>query len=201
MKFTLPELPYSPEALEPVIDAKTMRTHHGKHHKAYIDNLNEALAKYPELEYNTIDDLLFDLDSLPEDIQDTVRNNGGGHYNHSMFWKILTPVGSFAPPSKELMGKIEEDFGSFEEFKKQFAEAAKTRFGSGWAWLIVTRDGTLKVTSTPNQDTPLDEGVPILGLDVWEHAYYLNYLNRRPDYIVSFFSVINWKAVESLLGE
>jgi Fe-Mn family superoxide dismutase len=201
MKFTLPELPYATNALEPFIDEVTMKTHHGKHHQAYIDKLNEALAKHPDIPEQSIEALLLNLNKLPEDIKTDIRNNGGGHFNHSLFWKILIPANTFVPPSKELMEVFKQDFGSFEKFKEQFADAAKKQFGSGWAWLIIDKDGKLKITSTPNQDTPLLEGVPLLGLDVWEHAYYLNYLNRRPDYIEAFFSVINWKAVESLLGE
>jgi Fe-Mn family superoxide dismutase len=201
MKFTLPELPYAHKALEPIIDETTMKTHHGKHHKGYVDKLNEALAKHPELPEQSIEELLLNLDKLPEDIQTDIRNNGGGHFNHSLFWKVLTPADKFVPPSKELMEVIKQDFGSFDKFKEQFSEAAKKQFGSGWAWLIIDKDGKLKVTSTPNQDTPLAEGVPLLGLDVWEHAYYLNYLNRRPDYIEAFFSIVNWEVVESFIVE
>lgn len=201
MKFVLPELPYEVNALEPFIDGVTMKTHHGKHHQAYVDKLNEALAKHPELPEQSIEELLLNLNNLPEDIKTDVQNNGGGHFNHSLFWKILIPAGMFVPPSEELMKLIKEDFGSFEKFKEQFTESAKKQFGSGWAWLIIDKDGKLKVTSTPNQDTPLLEGVPLLGLDVWEHAYYLNYLNRRPDYIEAFFSMINWKVVESFIAE
>jgi Fe-Mn family superoxide dismutase len=201
MKFELPELPYATDALEPFIDETTMKTHHGKHHKGYVDKLNEALAKHPELPEQSIEELLLNLDKLPEDIQADIRNQGGGHFNHSLFWKILIPSGKFVSPSEELMEIFKQDFGSFDKFKEQFAEAAKKQFGSGWAWLIIDKDGKLKVTSTPNQDTPLAEGVPLLGLDVWEHAYYLNYLNRRPDYIEAFFSIINWKVVESFIAE
>jgi superoxide dismutase, Fe-Mn family len=201
MKFTLPKLPYETKALEPFIDEVTMKTHHGKHHQAYIDKLNEALDKHPELSEQSIEELLLNLNNLPEDIKTDIQNNGGGHFNHSLFWKILTPASEFVPPSEELMEVIKQDFGSFEKFKEQFTEAAKKQFGSGWAWLIIDKDGKLKVISTPNQDTPLLEGVPILGLDVWEHAYYLNYLNRRPDYIEAFFSIVNWKVVESFIAE
>jgi Fe-Mn family superoxide dismutase len=199
MKFTLPELPYSLNALEPFIDEKTMKTHHGKHHKTYVDNLNEVMSKHAELNYKDIEDVLMNLDKLPEDIREAVRNNGGGHFNHSLFWKMMTSVSSFVEPSKNLMSRINKDFGSFEYFKEQFTEEAKKRFGSGWTWLIIDNNNTLKVVSTPNQDTPLSQGKPILGLDVWEHAYYLNYLNRRADYIEAFFSIINWPFVESLL--
>lgn len=198
MKFELPKLPYDFNALEPIIDEKTMKLHHGKHHQAYVTNLNEALEKHPDLPGQPIEDLLRNLNTLPDDIQTAVRNNGGGHFNHSLFWLTLIPVDKFVEPSKEFMERINKDFGSFDAFKEQFSEAAKKQFGSGWAWLIVDKEGKLKVTATPNQDAPLAEGKPILGLDVWEHAYYLNYLNRRPDYIKAFFSIINWQFVESL---
>jgi Fe-Mn family superoxide dismutase len=200
MPFTLPELPYALNALEPVIDAKTMEIHHGKHHQAYITNLNAALEPFPELQALSIESLLLQLDTLPAAIQAAVRNNGGGHFNHTLFWTLLTPVSRYQPPSARLLSLIEKDFGSFDQFKDLFSQAAKTRFGSGWAWLILTPEGKLKVTSTPNQDTPLNEGKPLLGLDVWEHAYYLNYQNRRPDYVSAFFTIINWSVVESLLA-
>lgn len=190
--YKLPNLTYAYDALEPIIDAKTMEIHHTKHHNAYVTNLNQALAKHPEFNLS-LDEMLFDLEKVPEDIRGAVRNNGGGHYNHSLFWEVLTPGGSNEPKG-ELALEINKAFGSFEEFKVLFGNAAKTRFGSGWAWLLKTKDG-LKVTSTPNQDTPLNEGKPILGLDVWEHAYYLNYQNRRPDYVEAFFKVINWDVV------
>ncbi len=190
--YKLPNLNYAYNALEPVIDARTMEIHHTKHHNAYVTNLNQALAKYPELKLS-LNEMLFDLNKVPEDIRGAVRNNGGGHYNHSLFWEVMTPGGA-SEPSGELLAQINKDFGSFENFKEQFSTAAKTRFGSGWAWLLKTDNG-LKVTSTPNQDTPLNEGTPILGLDVWEHAYYLNYQNRRPDYVTEFFKVINWDVV------
>lgn len=190
--YKLPNLTYAYNALEPVIDARTMEIHHTKHHNAYVTNLNQALAKYPELKLS-LDEMLFDLNKVPEDIRGAVRNNGGGHYNHALFWEILTPGGAHMPSGK-LLAEINKAFGSFESFKEQFSTAAKTRFGSGWAWLLKTDQG-LKVTSTPNQDTPLNEGKPILGLDVWEHAYYLNYQNRRPDYVEEFFKVINWDEV------
>ena len=199
MPYTLPALPYAFDALEPIFDAKTMEIHHGKHHQAYITNLNAALAKYPELPEQSIEALLKNLNNLPKDIQTAVRNNGGGHFNHSLFWTLLTPVSKFVAPSTKLHDRINKDFGSFDAFKEAFANAAKTRFGSGWAWLVVDGKGTLKVTSTANQDTPFDEGKPVLGLDVWEHSYYLHYQNRRPDYINAFFSIINWPAVEALL--
>jgi Fe-Mn family superoxide dismutase len=199
MPYTLPALPYAFDALEPIFDAKTMEIHHGKHHQAYITNLNAALAKYPTLPEQSIEALIKNLPNLPKDIQTAVRNNGGGHFNHSLFWTLLTPVAKFKAPSTKLHERINKDFGSFDAFKETFANAAKTRFGSGWAWLIVDAKGTLKVTSTANQDTPFEEGKPILGLDVWEHSYYLHYQNRRPDYINAFFSIVNWKAVEALI--
>lgn len=199
MKFTLSPLPYAYDFLEPVIDAKTMEIHHGKHHQAYVTNLNAALEKYPNLPEQSIETLLKNLTNLPADIQTAVRNNGGGHFNHTLFWQILINEKQFQAPSQNMLAKITAAFGSFDQFKEQFANAAKTRFGSGWAWLIVTASGELKVTSTPNQDVPFAEGKPILGLDVWEHAYYLNYQNRRPDYVSNFFKIINWKKVEENL--
>lgn len=199
MKFTLAPLPYAFNFLEPIIDAKTMEIHHGKHHQTYVTNLNAALEKYPTLPEQTIEQLLINLEKLPGDIQTAVRNNGGGHFNHTLFWSILTSEKTFLPPSAKLLERLVKDFGSFDAFKEQFANAGKTRFGSGWAWLIVDPTGKLKVTSTANQDVPFKEGKPILGLDVWEHAYYLNYQNRRADYITNFFKIINWKKVEDLL--
>ena len=192
MKFELPTLGYAYDALEPFIDARTMEIHYTKHHQGYTNNLNAALEKHPEL--NTpLETLLADLTLVPEDIRGAVRNNGGGYFNHKLFWSILK-VNNGATPTGDLVAAIDKAFGSFDAFKEAFATAAKTRFGSGWAWLVVTPEG-LKVTSTPNQDTPLAEGTPILGLDVWEHAYYLNYQNRRPDYVSAFFSVVNWDQV------
>jgi superoxide dismutase, Fe-Mn family len=199
MKFILSPLPYAYDFLEPVIDAKTMEIHHGKHHQAYVTNLNAALEKYPNLPEQSIETLLKNLTNLPADIQTAVRNNGGGHFNHTLFWQILINEKQFQAPSQNMLAKITAAFGSFDQFKEQFANAAKTRFGSGWAWLIVTASGELKITSTPNQDVPFAEGKPILGLDVWEHAYYLNYQNRRPDYVSNFFKIINWKKVEENL--
>lgn len=196
MKYTLPQLNYGYDALEPYIDQMTMMIHHTKHHQAYIDQLNLALDKHPELYEKLLPELLSNIASLPQDIQTAVRNHGGGHFNHSLFWQILTPN---APkkPTGALLKAIETSFGSFDQFKEQFANAAKTRFGSGWAWLIVNSQKKLVVVSTPNQDTPLDQGTPILGLDVWEHAYYLKYQNRRPDYIQSFFDLIHWDMVNT----
>lgn len=201
MAFTLPALPYAADALEPHIDKATMEIHHGKHHAGYVNNLNAALEKHPGLADKSLDELLSSLDALPEDIRTAVRNNGGGHANHSLFWQLMKAKGG-GQPSGRLKKSIEETFGSFDEFKKQFAAAAATRFGSGWAWLVLNRKGELEVTSTPNQDTPIMEGkFPILGLDVWEHAYYLNYQNRRPDYVQAFFNVVNWDKVEDLFED
>jgi Fe-Mn family superoxide dismutase len=194
MKFELPKLGYAYDALEPFIDARTMEIHYTKHHQGYTNKLNAALEAHPELD-QPLETLLADLSLVPEDIRGAVRNNGGGFFNHRLFWTILK-VNNGATPSGALAKQIEKDFGSFDAFKELFATAAKTRFGSGWAWLVVTPAG-LKVTSTPNQDTPLAEGTPILALDVWEHAYYLNYQNRRPDYVSAFFSVVNWDQVEA----
>lgn len=199
MSFELKPLPYAFNALEPFIDAKTMEIHHGKHHQAYINNLNAALAKEPSVADWSLEKLLLNLDKVPASIRGAVQNNGGGHFNHSLFWTLLK-VNNGALPSGALLAAIEKAFGSFDEFKKEFAAAAGSRFGSGWAWLIVTKDKNLKVVSTPNQDTPLLEGTPVLALDVWEHAYYLNYQNRRPDYVQAFFNVINWDEVSRLYG-
>ncbi|MCC9605783.1 superoxide dismutase [Blastopirellula sp. JC732] len=193
MAYTLPELPYAYDALEPSIDAKTMEIHHTKHHQAYITKVNDAI-KGTELESKTIEDLVSDLSAVPENIRGAVRNNGGGHANHSLFWTIMKPGGG-GTPTGALAAAIDAELGGFEKFKEAFSNAAATRFGSGWAWLAVD-GGKLVVESTANQDTPLMEGrTPILGLDVWEHAYYLNYQNRRPDYITAFFNVINWDEV------
>ena len=195
MSFELPPLPYPEDALEPHIDAKTMSIHHDKHHAGYTNNLNNALSGHPELASNNIVALLSDLDSVPESIRTAVRNNGGGYANHALFWRNMGPDGG-GQPSGDLAAAIDEAFGSFDSFKEAFAKAAATRFGSGWAWLYVNKDGNLSVTSTPNQDTPYMNGeMPILGLDVWEHAYYLNYQNRRPDYISAWWNVVNWEAV------
>jgi len=199
MSHTLPELPYSNDALEPTIDAKTMEIHHGKHHQAYITNLNNAIAGKADLEAKSIGDLISDLSSVPEDIRGVVRNNGGGHFNHSLFWTVLGANGG--APSGVLAAAIDKTFGGLEALKALVEKAGATRFGSGWAWLVVKADKTLAVTSTPNQDSPIMKGVadvvgaPILGIDVWEHAYYLNYQNRRPDYLKAIWSVINWKEV------
>ena len=197
MTYTLPTLSYRYDALEPFIDAKTMEIHHTKHHAAYANNLNAALEKHPEIADKPLEWLLANLESVPEDIRTAVRNNGGGVYNHNLFWVVMGP-NSPKKPLPQLAKAIDENFGSFEKFQELFSNAAKTRFGSGWAWLVVTKDGKLKVTSTPNQDMPFEEGRPILALDVWEHAYYLNYQNRRPDYVGAFWNVINWEYVEKL---
>lgn len=195
--FTLPQLSFGYSELEPHIDAKTMEIHYTKHHQGYVDKLNAALENHSDLGQRSIEELLVDLKALPEDIRTAVRNNGGGHANHSLFWSILLPNGG-GSPSGELAAAIDEDFDSLENFKQQFSQAAATRFGSGWAWLVVSK-GKLEVISTPNQDSPISEGkTPILGLDVWEHAYYLNYQNRRAEYIASFWHVVDWTAVEKL---
>ncbi|QDU96442.1 superoxide dismutase [Lignipirellula cremea] len=200
MAFSLPELPYAKDALEPHIDAKTMEIHHGKHHAGYVAKLNDAVAG-SDLESKTVEEVIANLDSAPADKKTAIRNNGGGHANHSLFWTVLCPKGG-GTPSGELAAAIDAAFGSFDAFKTSFSNAAATRFGSGWAWLVVKSDGSLVVGSTANQDNPLMgeataglSGTPILGLDVWEHAYYLNYQNRRPDYIEAFFSIVNWDEV------
>jgi len=198
MSFELPKLSYAYDALEPTIDAKTMEIHHSKHHQAYVDNLNNAIAG-TELEGKSLEEIQKTGTDKP-----AVRNNGGGHFNHSLFWELLTPGGS-----KEPVGNVKaeiEKIGGFDKFKEDFSTAAKTRFGSGWAWLVKNSDGSVVVSSTPNQDNPLmpvadKQGTPILGLDVWEHAYYLNYQNRRPDYVTAFFDVINWDKVEELYNK
>ena len=195
MAHVLPDLPYSYDALEPSIDAKTMEIHHGKHHQSYVNNLNAALENHPELQEKSVEDLVSDLNSIPENIRNAVRNNGGGHANHSLFWPCMGPDGG-GTPEGELAAAINSAFGSFDNFKDQFSKAAATRFGSGWAWLCVDNNGDLVVTSTPNQDNPISDGLkPVLGLDVWEHAYYLNYQNRRPDYVSSWWNVVNWNQV------
>ena len=201
MTHELPDLPYDYDVLEPHIDAETMKIHHSKHHQGYVNNLNAALEKHPELADKSLEDLLGDLDSVPENIRTAVRNNGGGHANHSLFWPCLAP-GSGGTPSGELAGAIDSAFGSFDAFAEAFSKAAATRFGSGWAWLCVDNSGGLVVTSTANQDNPVSEGLnPILGLDVWEHAYYLNYQNRRPDYVKAWWNVVNWEQVSENFAE
>ena len=197
MSFSLPALPYAHDALEPHIDKATMEIHHGKHHNAYVTNLNKALESAPELAGKTIEELLANnLAIVPDAIKAPVRNNGGGHYNHSLFWTILAP-GAGGTPVGNLAAAINMAFGSFDEFKTKFGAAATTRFGSGWAWLSKTADGKVEISSTPNQDNPFMEGKhPIIGLDVWEHAYYLHYQNRRPDYISAWWNLVNWVEAE-----
>lgn len=193
MAYSLPDLPYDYDALEPHIDEKTMRIHHGKHHNGYVNKANAALEG-TGLEGKNVEDVLADVSQVPEDKRQAFINSGGGHANHSLFWKVLSPNGG-GNPTGDIAGAIDDAFGSFEKFKEEFASAAKGRFGSGWAWLVVN-NGNLEVTSTPNQDSPIMDGkTPILGLDVWEHAYYLNYQNRRPDYIDAFWNVVNWDQV------
>lgn len=197
--FTLPELGYSYDALEPHIDAQTMEIHYTKHHQGYVNKLNAALEGHEDLQSKSIEELLSNLESLPKEIQGAVRNNGGGHYNHSLFWSVMAPNAG-GEPQGELADMINQSFGSFDNFKTEFAKAAATRFGSGWAWLVKTDSG-LEITSTANQDNPVMEGkTPILGLDVWEHAYYLKYQNKRPDYIENWFNVVDWKAVATKLN-
>jgi superoxide dismutase, Fe-Mn family len=194
MAFELPQLPYAYDALEPHIDKETMNIHHTKHHNTYVTNLNAALEGNEELLSKSVEEVIANLDAVPESARTAVRNNGGGHANHSLFWQLLSPNGGGAPSGK-LAEAIDAKFGSLDAFKEEFAKAGATRFGSGWAWLSVA-NGELELSSTPNQDSPIMEGkTPILGLDVWEHAYYLNYQNRRPDYIAAFWNVVNWDEV------
>jgi Fe-Mn family superoxide dismutase len=193
MAFTLPQLPYAFDALEPHIDATTMQIHHGKHHQTYVNNLNAAIEKAPELAGKSLDDLMRGIEKVPEAVRTAVRNNGGGHWNHSLFWEIMSPSGG--EPTGKLADALQDSFGGLAKFKEQWATAGTGRFGSGWVWLL-NDDGALSITSTPNQDNPLMEGkTPILGLDVWEHAYYLRYQNRRPDYIAAWWNVVNWDEV------
>ncbi|POZ89085.1 MULTISPECIES: superoxide dismutase [Petrotoga] len=195
MAFELPKLSYPYDALEPYIDATTMEIHHTKHHGGYVKNLNAALEKYPEWASKSIEDILKDLDNIPADIRTTVRNNGGGHYNHSIFWTIMGPNGG-GKPSGKLAENINKTFGSFDKFKEEFSNAAATRFGSGWAWLVLDNYGHLSILSTPNQDNPITYSLkPLLGLDVWEHGYYLKYQNRRPEYIQAWWNIVNWEEV------
>jgi superoxide dismutase, Fe-Mn family len=201
MRHTLPDLKYRYNELEPFIDELTMTIHHSKHHAAYVSNLNAALEKHPELLEKSLEDLLLSLDSLPEDIKTSVRNNGGGHYNHSFFWSLLS-LNPDGKPEEELAEAIDKAFGSFDLFKDEFSKAAAARFGSGWAWLVIDKKGELRIVSTANQDNPISEGLkPILGLDVWEHAYYLKYQNRRPDYVSAWWNIINWNHVLKLYRE
>jgi Fe-Mn family superoxide dismutase len=195
MPFEVPPLPYDYNALEPTIDSETMHLHHDKHHAAYVNNLNAALEKHPELQSKSAEELISALNSVPDDIRTAVRNNGGGHVNHSMFWKIMKPKGGGAPSGK-IAEAINKAFGDFESFKTKFNDAGAKQFGSGWAWLVRNQSGQLQVISTPNQDNPISQGLfPILGNDVWEHAYYLKYRNRRPEYLAAWWNVVNWDEV------
>jgi len=205
MSYTLPLLPYSPNALEPYFDARTMEIHHGKHHQTYIDKLNAALDGNEEFSNLPVLELISDLSRLPNNLQAAVRNNGGGHANHSFFWESLSPNAGGSPEG-ELSSALDQTFGSFEGFKDAFSQSALTRFGSGWAWLVKQNDGTLAITSTPNQDSPWMQGVaeicgtPLIGLDVWEHAYYLNYQNRRPDYVSAYWSLVDWTKASAIFN-
>ncbi len=195
--FKLPALPYNFDALEPYIDARTMEIHYTKHHQTYVDNLNKALAGHPELQGKSLEELLGHIPQLPTDIRTAVINNGGGHYNHSLFWDWMVKGGG--NPHGKVLDEIKKQFGSYDAFKEQFSDAAKARFGSGWAWLVLNKAGNLEITSSADQDTPFSEGLtPILGLDVWEHAYYLKYQNRRVDYIQAWWNVVHWAHVEDL---
>jgi Fe-Mn family superoxide dismutase len=198
MAHTLPPLPYASDALEPHIDKQTMEIHHGKHHQAYINNLNAALEKHPDLQAKSVEDLIAGISTVPEDIRTAVRNNGGGHANHTMFWQIMGPNAG-GNPTGAIADAITSSFGGFDTFKEQFAKAAVGRFGSGWAW-VIDQGGKLVIESTPNQDSPLMEGKkPVFGIDVWEHAYYLKYQNRRPDYIGAWWNVVNWNEINKRL--
>jgi superoxide dismutase, Fe-Mn family len=195
MAFTLPPLPYGYDALEPNIDARTMEIHHTKHHQGYVNNLNAAIEKAPELQNKTLDELLRNLNAVPEKVRTAVRNNAGGHWNHSLFWQIMTPNGG-GEPNGALASAIKKAFGDFAKFKTQFNAAGSGRFGSGWAWVVANGSGALSIESTPNQDTPIMEGrYPILGVDVWEHAYYLKYQNRRADYLAAWWNTLNWPEI------
>ncbi len=198
MKYVLPKLNYAYDALEPFIDARTMEIHHTKHHQAYVNNLNAALEKHPDSKLS-LEEMLTDPSLIPADIRQAVINNGGGHFNHSLFWSLLKVNGG-SQPTGALLEAINRDFGSLESFKEKFEAAAKGQFGSGWAWLLVDNNGKLKVVGSANQNTPLSEGKPILALDVWEHAYYLQYQNRRPDYVSAFWNVVCWETVAKLFG-
>jgi Fe-Mn family superoxide dismutase len=201
MAFELSPLPYAYDALEPYIDTTTMQLHHDKHHAAYVNNLNAALEKHPEVQNTSIDDLVTNLSSVPEDIRAAVRNNAGGHINHTMFWEIMGPNGG-GEPTGDIAKAINDTFGSFDAFKQQFNDVGTKRFGSGWVWLVRTHQGDLQITSTPNQDSPLTEGhYPIMGNDVWEHAYYLKYQNRRPEYLSAWWNVLNWDDINRRFAE
>lgn len=193
--FTLPDLPYNYNALEPHIDEQTMRIHHDKHHAGYVNNLNAALEKHPDVQYDSVEELMRNFDRVPEDIKTAVRNNGGGHANHSLFWQVMKPGGG-GNPSGKLADEIQKAFGGLDQLKEQMSNAAKGRFGSGWAWLVVGDNGKLQIIDTPNQDTPYMRGhTPLLGVDVWEHAYYLKYQNKRPDYVQAWWNTVNWDEV------
>ncbi len=195
--FKLPPLPYAYDALEPYIDTRTMELHHDKHHQAYVDGLNTAIKNYPDLQTKTVEELLTNLNALPADVRTAIRNNGGGHYNHSLFWEYMHKAGG--KPQGKVLDAIVKKFSSFDAFKEQFSQAAKTRFGSGWAWLSFDKAGNLSISSSADQDAPISEGMePVLGLDVWEHAYYLKYQNRRVDYIEAWWHVVNWEKVEEM---
>ncbi|HEX6466450.1 MAG TPA: superoxide dismutase [Terriglobales bacterium] len=201
MAHEVPPLPYDYAALEPYIDAQTMTLHHDKHHAAYVTNLNNALQKHPELQSKSAEQLLRDIKSVPEDIRTAVRNNGGGHVNHTMFWQIMKPKGG-GPPSGKIAEEIKQTFGSFEDFQKLFNETGTKQFGSGWVWLVRNSGGKLQVLSTPNQDNPMMDGhSPIMGNDVWEHAYYLKYQNRRPEYLNAWWNVVNWDEINQRLAK
>jgi superoxide dismutase, Fe-Mn family len=193
--FTLPPLPYEYNALEPHIDTETMQLHHDKHHAGYVTNLNKALAKYPDLQNKTLTELLQSIDQVPEDIRNAVRNNAGGHFNHTMFWTIMSPKGGGQPTGK-LAAAINKSFGSFAAFQQAFEEGGVSRFGSGWVWLVASTTGELKITTTPNQDAPFSEGKIIMGNDLWEHAYYLKHRNRRPEYLKAWWNVVNWPEID-----
>jgi superoxide dismutase, Fe-Mn family len=200
MAFELPPLPYPPDALEPHIDRQTMEIHHGRHHQTYVNNLNGAIEKHPDLGSKSVEELLGDLNSVPEEIRTVVRNNGGGHANHSLFWQIMGPNGG-GEPSGRLADAIKSTFGDFATFKDNLSKAAVGQFGSGWGWLVKDSGGKLSIVARPNQDSPLMEGLtPILGVDVWEHAYYLKYQNKRPDYVAAWWNTINWQAVSERFG-
>ena len=196
MNFELPKLPYSYSALEPTIDAQTMELHYSKHHQGYVNNLNAALQKHPDVQYTSLEELLKNWDKLPADIMQAVRNNGGGHYNHSLFWTVLAP--NATQPQGKLLNAINQSFGDLQSFKTAFEDAGKKQFGSGWVWLVKAPDGTLKITSTPNQDIPFAMGKPIFCVDLWEHSYDLKYQNRRPDYLSAIWNVVNWQQIENL---
>lgn len=199
--FTLPELPYEYDALAPFISSEIQHLHHDKHHQAYVDNLNKALEKYPEWQDKPIEDIIKSLNQVPEDVRTAVRNNGGGHFNHSMFWQMMSPLKDQSP-NGTLLDKIQHSFGEYETFKKKFAEQATKVFGSGWQWLVLNGENELELVSTPNQDNPLERGmIPLLGLDVWEHAYYLQYYNKRADYIDAWWNIVNWDDVAKRLSD